>query len=254
MMGIVISDLHLFARRSRGLALFESLRARLCDAEVLVFNGDTFDFRWSTVTDRGTSVDSACEWLRQVAGDLPRCRIHLVLGNHDCLMDFQKGLDALAARLPPFQFQWHPYYARLGPALFVHGDCAQSARATHDLSRYRESWQRDRKRGALLTWAYQCVDRLGVTRLVHEWHFPRVKTIQRVAFYLDRACPGWRAETRDCYFGHTHLPFSNQAHEGIRFHNTGSAISKMGFHPICFELPRNGAVNPIGPRMHKAQS
>src|SRR5262245_59105033 len=102
MTGIVISDLHLLARRSRGLALFESLRTRLCDAEILVLNGDTFDFRWSIITDPGASLGAAFEWLRRVAGELPRCRLHLVLGNHDCLLDFQKGLNAVAAGLPPF--------------------------------------------------------------------------------------------------------------------------------------------------------
>ena len=53
---------------------------------------------------------------------------------------------------------------------------------------------------------------------------------------LDDAMPGWRHTTRDCYFGHTHLPFTGYEHEGIVFHNTGSAIRGMSFRPLFFRL------------------
>jgi hypothetical protein len=49
--GLVVSDLHLFARRSRGMTCFESLRGELESVDVLVLNGDIFDFRWSVLPD-----------------------------------------------------------------------------------------------------------------------------------------------------------------------------------------------------------
>ena len=55
--------------------------------------------------------------------------------------------------------------------------------------------------------------------------------------YLDHASPRWRTNSRDCYFGHTHQPFSNHQHGDIRFHNTGSAIRGMGFNPLAFSVP-----------------
>ena len=39
------------------------------------------------------------------------------------------------------------------------------------------------------------------------------------------------------YFGHTHLPFRDYMHGGYCFHNTGSAVGKMEFHPLRFSLP-----------------
>jgi UDP-2,3-diacylglucosamine pyrophosphatase LpxH len=46
---LVVSDLHLFANRSAGDALFEKWfhDVRSSDVSTLVLNGDTFDFRWS---------------------------------------------------------------------------------------------------------------------------------------------------------------------------------------------------------------
>jgi hypothetical protein len=230
--GLVVSDLHLFARRSEGPACVNALRARLALADVLVLNGDTFDFRWSALPSHEATQAAALAWLRALLNDLPKCQIHFVLGNHDCLATFKEGLTGLAAG--ERRLKWHEYWLRLGPALFLHGDCANAAMDWRSLKRYREVWAQDRRRGRFTAAAYSCADRLGVTRLVHTWHFPRGAAVQRVAHHLDEACPGWRSEVRDCYFGHTHLPFSSYMHDGITFHNTGSAIRNMGFNPISF--------------------
>lgn len=229
----MISDLHLFARRSQGAECFNSLRPALGSMDVLVLNGDIFDFRWSTIGDAETTVALALDWLRSLVSNLPGCRIHFVVGNHDCSRLFTQQLTRLSFDHP--RFQWHEYLLRLGPALFFHGDCAHGRMDRSSLSRFRERWKRDWQGGPFLTRAYQYADRLGITRRVHEWHFPRRETVERIAFYLDDACPGWRAATRDCYFGHTHLPFSNYDFKGIRFHNTGSAIRNMEFKPVDFE-------------------
>jgi predicted phosphodiesterase len=93
----------------------------------------------------------------------------------------------------------------------------------------------------LRTSAYRCIDKLGITHFVHERQFPRRKTMERASFYLDDAQPGWRNLTSDCFFGHTHLPFSDCEHEGIIYHNTGSAIDAMEFNPVFFKLDaKNG--------------
>jgi UDP-2,3-diacylglucosamine pyrophosphatase LpxH len=231
--GLVISDLHLFARRSRGETRFASIRNQLHSTSVLVLNGDIFDFRWSTLGDGKRTLSAAIHWLRGLANDFPNCQIHFVVGNHDCTPAFLEALDELAAMLP--RFQWYEYLLRLGPALFFHGDCAHRRMDDHGLSRFREHWQRDFRWSPALATAYEYVDRLGITRRVHEWHFPRRKTVERIAFYLDHVRPGWRKQTRDCFFGHTHLPFSNYEYEGIKFHNTGSAIHNLDFNPVFFE-------------------
>jgi UDP-2,3-diacylglucosamine hydrolase len=175
-------------------------------------------------------------WLRKLVHDLPRCHFHFVVGNHDCAVAFQEELIRLASTEP--RFQWHEYLLRIGPSLFVHGDCAHRHMNDHGLSRFRKMWRRDFTWSPALAIAYECVDWLGITRRVHEWHFPRQQTVERIAFYLDNSFPGWREHTRDCYFGHTHLPFAHYEYDGIRFHNTGSAIHNLEFNPIWFETPK----------------
>lgn len=235
MRGLVLSDLHLFARRSEGDARFAALRPELTRASVLVLNGDIFDFRWSTLPDLTATHAAAGEWLEGLLHDLPTCEVRYVLGNHDCVRAFATRLDAISARQR--RFAWHPYWLRLGPAIFVHGDCAQRTMDLDGLRAYRASWQSDPARPSrLAARLYAWADWLGVTRRIHEWQFPRRATVQRVASFIDSACPGWRSETQDCYFGHTHLPFSAYAQDGIRFHNTGSGIRGACFNPLTFTV------------------
>ena len=230
----MLSDLHLFARRSKGMALVNGLDRELLTIDLLVLNGDIFDFRWSSFPRLEESQTAAAAWLGGLHDDYPRCEIHLVLGNHDGPVSFQDELARLAPSLA--RFHWHADFLQLGSALFLHGDCAHARMDARRLVRYRQAWEHKPNRGAWASQAYRGADWLGLTRLVHQWHFPQRRTVQRIAYYLDDARPGWRREVRDCYFGHTHLPMSQFEFEGVRFHNTGSAVGNLGFKPIFFEL------------------
>lgn len=236
--GIAVSDLHLFAHRSAGEEYLNSLRPQLASANALVLNGDIFDFRWSTLPSLEATAAGAIEWLGALHSAYPACEVHYVLGNHDCPAFFSERLDALATRLD--RFHWHEFGVRIGTALFVHGDCTHRTMDQAALRRFREDWDNDRQHGRLMTKAYLAVDRLGITRAAHQCYFPRRMTVERAMHYLDNACPEWRTNTRDCYFGHTHQPFSAYQHGDIRFHNTGSAIRGMGFNPLGFHL--SGAI------------
>jgi UDP-2,3-diacylglucosamine hydrolase len=237
--GIAVSDLHLFARRSAGDEYLNSLRAELTSANILVLNGDIFDFRWSTLPSIEVTASRAMEWLQALHADYPTCEIHYVLGNHDCPAFFRERLEELAKSLD--RFKWHEFGVRIGTALFVHGDCTHRMMDPAALRRFRNDWDNDRRHGRWMTKAYLAVDRLGITRAAHQYYFPRRTTVKRAMHYLDSAKPDWRINTLDCYFGHTHQPFSNYEHGDIRFHNTGSAIRGMGFNPLTFCLPGSTA-------------
>ncbi|HUR57049.1 MAG TPA: metallophosphoesterase [Opitutaceae bacterium] len=234
--GVVVSDLHLFAQRSAGADYFAALKPQLIAADVLVLNGDIFDFRWSTLPSVESTAVHALEWLAAASAALPACDIHYVLGNHDCPTFFQAKLAEFARGRP--RLHCHPLGLRIGPAVFVHGDCAHRKMDPAGLRRYRAAWDNDRGHRPWQTRAYVAADRIGVTALTHRGWFPREKTVGRVTHYLDRAQPGWRERTGDCYFGHTHLPFSNHRSGTIRFHNTGSGIRGMGFNPVQFSVER----------------
>jgi UDP-2,3-diacylglucosamine pyrophosphatase LpxH len=224
--GLVVSDLHLFAPRSDGEACWKQIRPKLENCEVLVLNGDTFDFRWSTFPDHASTVRAALAWLTALLSQRPRREVHFVLGNHDCLGSFVRELPEVATAHP--NFHWHDQGLQLGALLFIHGDCAQ-----HRMD--AAGW--DTPRGGLASQAYLVADRLGLTWLAHRWAFPRRRTLARIAYYLDSARPDWRRTVRHCYFGHTHIPFADMVLDGITFHNTGSAVRGMAFCPVSFGLP-----------------
>lgn len=241
--GLVLSDLHLFARRSRGQACFESLRMDLKSVDILVLNGDTFDFRWSFLPDHEATRAAALGWLRKLGHDFPWCQVHYVLGNHDCLQSFVDSLGPLQAALP--QFQWHEHAICIGSHLFLHGDCACGTMNMPGLHRYRASWRQDCQRGARSAAFYESLDWFGITPWIHRCYFPRRRTVRRIACYLDRAHPGWRWHIRACYFGHTHLPLIKYAHDGVLFFNSGSAIHNMKFQPIFFDVPSTAPINSL---------
>ena len=93
--GLAVSDLHLFARRSAGEEYLHSLRSQLASTDVLVLNGDIFDFRWSTLPSVEATAARALEWLEALHAAYPSCTIHYVLGNHDCPTFFRARLDRL---------------------------------------------------------------------------------------------------------------------------------------------------------------
>jgi len=234
---MVVSDLHLFAQRSTGLERMQSLIPRLSKTDLLVLNGDIFDFRWSTRSDHPHSIRDAVTWLGELMASAEQCQIHYVLGNHDCLTEFIPELARLATGSP--NFNWHQYSVQLDDALFLHGDCTHSRMDQRALEKYREHWSRDGKRHGPATTAYEMADRLGMTRLVHHLQFPRKRTLRRLTHHLDLTNQNWRKSIQHCYFGHTHDPFSDIAHEGVLFHNTGSAIRGMSFNPISFTVNRS---------------
>src|SRR5262249_53108904 len=159
------------------------------------------DFRWSTLRDRQTTVAAALDWLRALVNDLPKCRVHYVLGNHDYLADFRDQLASVAPGLP--RLRWHRHFVRLGSAVFLPGDGVEDPMDPDGLSRYRAPWATDRQRGRVASGVYVVADCLVLTGLAHERRFPRRRTVERIVHFLDRASPGWQSAVRECYFGHT---------------------------------------------------
>jgi UDP-2,3-diacylglucosamine pyrophosphatase LpxH len=232
--GLVISDLHLFSRRSDGCALWKDLEEKLAQTDILVLNGDTFDFRWSNLPTEEATIAAALAWIDQLISEFRGHRVHFIFGNHDCLIEFRRQFVSSFADRP--NLVWHEYRLRLGRRLFLHGDCANRKMDKAALVRFRDAWSRDRPRGRFRKALYDGVDALGISHQLHEWYFPEGGTVRRVAYHLDEVMPGWRDEIDHCYFGHTHRPLADHSFEGVRFHNTGSGIRGMGFQPLTFML------------------
>lgn len=203
--------------------------------DLLVLNGDTFDFRWSTLASERDTLAEARRRLEQWVALFEGREIHYVIGNHDCLLGHCEILEEMASGSSILKV--HERELVLGDALFLHGDCANRGMSPDRLDAYREYWSTDKQRGALGRGFYRVVDATGAGLAFHRAYFPQAATVDRVAGYLDQALQQWREGVRDCYFGHTHMPFRNHEAGGVSFHNTGSGTRGMGFNPLEFQVP-----------------
>ncbi len=225
--GLVVSDLHLFAQRSEGESRFRDLAPTLDGVDTLVLNGDTFDFRWA-LCPHSESIPLALNWLSELTVQFPQLEIHFLAGNHDCLPRF---VDELC-HLPSVRF--HPHYLILGSNLFLHGDPANRKMDLDDFRQYRSVWERDSPRNKTQARLYGLTDTLGLSKVFHHLYFSGGLAESRIEWHLDQCLPGWSDDIRDCYFGHTHVPFRDRNRGRIRFHNTGAAIRGMRFQPLSF--------------------
>ena len=80
--GHFISDLHLFSRRSHAHLHRTDIFDAAARANVFVFGGDIFDFKWSTLGSVETTAAAAADWLRELVTPHGGCEFHFILGNH----------------------------------------------------------------------------------------------------------------------------------------------------------------------------
>lgn len=220
--GYVISDLHLFAKRSVAGRYIRAMHAAADKADFFILNGDIFDFCWTTLTSIDNTMNAACKWLEGFVDRDPHCRFIYVLGNHDGLQPFADRLDDLCLRVG--NLEWHPSYARVGTSLFFHGDIPVGKRRGNILN--RELARLRTKRGWAMHAGYDLVVAARLHKGVMSLHWaPRFT--RRILRLLNNDHSDVLDGVTDIYFGHTHRAMSDHYHEGIRFHNTGSTIEGL---------------------------
>lgn len=222
--GYVVSDLHIFARRSRFEQMRETIESAFAGAEVIVLNGDTFDFRWTQRPTIQETVVEAISMLRQWTAQDRRRQIHLVLGNHDHLREFIEQASLLDQAASNFYL--HPYHVLLGDNFFLHGDVVDCNGDPAALARQRARCLFDRRKHDSLHYLYDAAIRLGLQKIATLKH-PTRSSAAKISAYIERI--GLGDEIRNVYFGHTHIAVSNHSHDGFVFHNTGSLIKGLPF-------------------------
>lgn len=229
----VISDLHLYSHRSRAHRHQAFIVEAARRSEVLVLNGDIFDFDWSTFGAVEPTMDAAEEWLRTLAAESPACRVHYVFGNHDALRPWADRCAAMVRDVE--NLAWSPDYLRLGDTVFTHGDLLLGAepRRTRALS------PPDRQRGPSLGRAYDVVSNLRIPRALS-----LCCPTRRSARVLHRNFRKLDAQltqgVRRLITGHTHRPYSGIRIDEVEIHNTGSAVAGMPFRPLTLRDPHAG--------------
>lgn len=215
--GYVLSDLHLFARRSNAALYQERIENSAAAADFLVLNGDIFDFKWSRLPSERETLEAAADWLARLSGHNPACEIFYVMGNHDALAPLAEKIESLS--LP--NLRWSPTHFIINSSLFLHGDLPLEgknpfSRALMDFPKIK---------GPVPNILY---DALTASRAHRGAELFTRKSF--LAPRLHRALQG-REEmegVRHVYFGHTHLAFENFRYGGYVFHNTGAAIKGVG--------------------------
>ncbi|MCC6125456.1 MAG: metallophosphoesterase [Pirellulales bacterium] len=223
-----VSDLHLFANRSKAEKYLEEMSKAAARADYFVLGGDIFDFCWARTGSHSHTVAKAVGWLRALLEPSPRCEFHYVLGNHDFHHQFVAELEEFDRTLPNFSL--HRYYVRLGSNLFMHGDVAD--REDHDarsLAAARDEWLDAPRRGPFMSRLYDVVVLARLHKPVPHLVFSKRTVARRILKYLEEIGQGPAAGVKDVYFGHTHKAMKNYRHGGIVFHNGGVAIKGMKF-------------------------
>ena len=225
--GVVVSDLHLFARRSEGDEWIEEIHTAAEEAELLVLNGDTFDFQWSRYATHEETAVAARAWIERLVSDRPDCEFHIILGNHDCVPEYCGVLEQLA--MEHAHVFWHEIWFRAGSHLFLHGDMAHRRMDPAALERYRAAWQRKRRYRSYRHRLYTAVGRARVDRAFQRVYFTRRAVVRRLHHYLETLGRGVLEGISEVWFGHTHVAFRDYEYRGLLWHNTGSAVQGARF-------------------------
>jgi UDP-2,3-diacylglucosamine pyrophosphatase LpxH len=224
-----VSDLHLFASRSKAGNYLDDMVAAAQQAENFVLGGDIFDFRWARTKNHRQTVDRAVAWLTDLISPCPGCNFHFVLGNHDYHQALMDRLAELTGKLP--NFAWHRYYMRLGSSIFLHGDVADRDNYTAEsLAADRQEWLYSRRRGPFMSKLYDVVVLTRMHKPFPHLVYSKRIVAQRILSYLDKIGQGPESGVCNVYFGHTHKHMTNYAYGGLVFHCGGAPIKGLKFH------------------------
>jgi len=234
--GFVVSDLHLFSRRSRGEQVLSQLRPQLSTFDLFVFNGDTFDFAWSDCPSLGRLVGDSLRLIEDLLSTYPNCHFFYIFGNHDCLTAFVEGIAQLSMRYSNLS-SFHEYLV-LGDNLFLHGDVCNQSMDRAQLNSLRADCAQVKQRSSLARAVYPLLVLLGLNRVVYLTH-PHTLMISRIHHYFDLSFPSVTKNIKQIFFGHTHAPFVRRDSSGIKFVNTGSAIRGLRSNFCEFQVMEN---------------
>lgn len=231
---VVVSDLHVFSRRSRVDLHLAKIHEAARRAQTIVLAGDIVDFRWSLHPSVDATADAARGWLEELIEQSQGGDVHYLLGNHDHVPAFIERLADLAASEP--RFRWHPYHLRLGNAVFLHGDVSRPRMNRDRLRAYRERFGNHRQRAGAEGHLYELVHALGLHLLGGRLLYPRAAVVRRITRYLEEVSDEIGAGVRNVYFGHTHQALSGEEYGGILFHNGGAPMRGHHFKILSADL------------------
>ncbi len=231
--GAVISDLHLFTNRTTVHEHMPEIRIAADASEVIVFNGDIFDFQWSLHNGFRASVRAAEEWIRELAETHHGTVLVFILGNHDSIPEYVDLLEKLSKENP--RIQWREEWYRLEDKIFLHGDIYHAEPGVAGIKKFRKKCNSKLKYSRFRHACYWAFARSGLPTIF--LRFVRKKTCaRRIWTYLASELGDDLDKVNHVYFGHVHTTFTNFRYKEILFHNTGSATKGARLTVMRFPL------------------
>lgn len=221
--GLILSDLHLFARRSDDKVVEKILAPLTSDIDFILLNGDIIDFRWSQYGNETETIRAGLDWLRALEDRFNHGTIYYVMGNHDCAQNWANALQTLQSN----RFHWSPTHFLLGDCLFVHGDLPMEGKNPFTRTHMPQSAHQMPLK-PIANAAYETLLTLRGHRAIAGAFPARIAASLINRTLQKHAQPNYR----HVYFGHTHNPFNNYALGDLTYHNTGSAIRLLKPNPI----------------------
>ena len=235
--GAVVSDLHILTNRTTVHEHMDDIEAAAEAADLFVFNGDIFDFKWSTHGAFQESVAVAVAWIEDLLRRNHDCRFVFLIGNHDGLPSYKAELVRLSNDYP--NMTWEEFYLRLDDKVFLHGDVCQTTGSPAELETYRLKCNEHLRDHPVLHMLYWLVSHVGILRLFVKM-ISKESCARRISQYLSTVMGSEFAEIREVYFGHVHTPFTDFPHNGRIFHNTGAALKRLHLQIMTFDFSENG--------------
>jgi UDP-2,3-diacylglucosamine pyrophosphatase LpxH len=225
-----ISDLHLFSNRCNADEHRELIDRAIGDADLCVWGGDLFDFRWSRLRGEKEAVHTALEWLETWYFHYPTTEFVYLDGNHDAHLPFSRELARWSAQRKRFTCGLD--CIRVYDTLLLHGDVIEGKGDLERFSDYRVRWQNKPIASKMASNIYDVAIATRIHRAAAIAAHRRRATCIRLMHWM-RTQPHDRTEgVRRIVFGHTHRQIRGYRLQGLEFHNGGAAIRHVPFAPV----------------------
>jgi UDP-2,3-diacylglucosamine pyrophosphatase LpxH len=231
-----VSDLHLFSNRSSYGVHRESIERSIDEAEMCVWGGDLFDFRWTRLGDDRATVVESTRWLRDWLERYPAKQFVFLRGNHDANAAFQASLCQLASEYANFYCELDA--VRVGDTLMLHGDLLEGAGTRASLATYRDSWRHKPIAGRVQNHIYDVAVLARLHKAAAMSAHRHRATCTRLWRSISSELGGEIAGVQRVVFGHTHRQIRGLKFARTQFFNPGAAVRHVKFAPVNLHFPR----------------
>lgn len=229
-----ISDLHLFSDRCNASEHSERIRSSIAEADLCVWGGDLFDFRWSRLRTERASVARAIDWLEDWYDRFPSKQFIYLDGNHDAHAPFRRALAQWADRRERFDCGLD--CVRVNDTLLLHGDVIEGKGNLEAFLDYRGRWENKKAASGMASSVYD----MAIAARVHKAaamaaHRQRATCI-RLLRWLHQQPSQVTLGINRIVFGHTHRKLDGFRVAGVEFFNGGATIRHVPFAPVLLDL------------------